>query len=93
MPYFDPSDKTTMTRGVAPCGWCSDGNPEWSVYAKCWIHRRSKLDRKCERPPNRVEQLESALRMAINTVECASIDLNSGAELPWYRNARRVLGI
>lgn len=40
----------------------------------------------------RIKELEEALRLAINTVECASIDIRTGLALPWYKNARRVLG-
>jgi hypothetical protein len=29
--------------------------------------------------------------LAINTVECASIDVRSGEELPWYKSARAAL--
>jgi hypothetical protein len=33
------------------CKWCgeSESNLEWSTYAKCWIHRREKLDKRCLR--------------------------------------------
>jgi hypothetical protein len=34
------------------CRWCADGQPEWSPYAKVWIHRRDRLDRRCEKPPS-----------------------------------------
>jgi hypothetical protein len=31
------------------CKWCREGNvPEWSPYAKCYIHRRETLDKRCE---------------------------------------------
>jgi hypothetical protein len=36
----------------AACRWCADGKPEWSYDAKVWIHRRDRLDRVCENPPN-----------------------------------------
>jgi hypothetical protein len=35
--------------------------------------------------------LLSALKAAINTVECASIDLATGEELPWYRGAKAAI--
>lgn len=34
------------------CRWCEEGLPEWSFYARVWIHRHAGLDRKCENPPN-----------------------------------------
>ncbi len=34
-----------------PCRWCAEGKPEWSHDAKVWIHRRDRLDRRCENPP------------------------------------------
>lgn len=34
------------------CQWCEVGPPEWSPYAKLWIHRLPKLDRRCANPPN-----------------------------------------
>ena len=37
---------------MAGCKWCADGLPEWSYHAKVWIHRRERLDRRCENPPN-----------------------------------------
>lgn len=39
----------------------------------------------------RVAQLEGAVEMAINTVECDSLS-KDGAELPWYRAAKKALG-
>jgi hypothetical protein len=36
-------------------------------------------------------ELLEALKLAINTVECASIDVATGEELPWYRNAKAVI--
>lgn len=33
-----------------------------------------------------------ALRIAINTVECASIDLKTGEPLPWYAGAKAAIG-
>lgn len=36
-------------------------------------------------------ELADALRLAINSVECASIDPRSGEELPWYRAAKKAL--
>lgn len=30
-----------------PCPYCQEGAPEWSPFAKVWIHRRPKLDRRC----------------------------------------------
>jgi hypothetical protein len=33
------------------CKWCAEGKPEWSSDAKVWIHRRERLDRKCDNPP------------------------------------------
>lgn len=37
-----------------------------------------------------VKQLRMALKVAINTVECASLD-KDGAELPWYVGAKAAL--
>ena len=31
------------------CRWCAEGEPEWSPDAKCWIHRRPNLDKRCLR--------------------------------------------
>jgi chromosome segregation ATPase len=39
----------------------------------------------------KVEELGAALKTAINTVECASIDLKTGEELPWYKAAKAAL--
>lgn len=36
-------------------------------------------------------ELREALEMAINSVECACIDVATGKPLPWYRAARRAL--
>lgn len=33
------------------CRWCAEGRPEWSCDAKAWIHRRDRLDRRCQNPP------------------------------------------
>jgi hypothetical protein len=33
------------------CQWCAEGKPEWSKDARVWIHRRERLDRRCENPP------------------------------------------
>lgn len=38
-----------------------------------------------------VTDLINALKTAINTVECASIDPNTREELPWYRQAKAAL--
>jgi hypothetical protein len=38
-----------------------------------------------------VAQLRQALRLAINTVECASLDTDLVTELPWYANAKAAL--
>lgn len=37
-----------------------------------------------------IDQLCDALKTAINTVECASLDKN-GQELPWYKQAHAAL--
>ncbi len=38
---------------VGACKWCIEGAPrEWSVYARVWMHRLPRLDRRCENPPN-----------------------------------------
>ncbi len=42
-----------MDQESKQCRWCADGPPEWSYDAKIWIHRRPKLDRRCENPPER----------------------------------------
>lgn len=39
----------------------------------------------------RIKELEDALRLAINTIECASIDIRTGEPLPWYKHAQEVL--
>lgn len=31
------------------CKYCAEDEPEWSPYAKCWIHRRATLDKRCTR--------------------------------------------
>ena len=31
------------------CKYCAEGEPEWSPAAKCWIHRRASLDKRCTR--------------------------------------------
>ena len=40
----------------------------------------------------RALHLEAALRTAINSVECASIDPVTKEELPWYKQASEYLG-
>lgn len=40
---------------------------------------------------NRIKQLEEVVSTAINTVECASIDVRTGEELPWYKMARKAM--
>jgi hypothetical protein len=40
---------------------------------------------------DKVTWLRGALLLAMNTVECASIDPKTGDELPWYSNAKKVL--
>ena len=40
---------------------------------------------------DKVTWLRNALLLAMNTVECASIDPKTGDELPWYSNAKKVL--
>lgn len=37
------------------------------------------------------DRLREALKVAINTVECASIDIRTGQELPWHIMAREAL--
>ena len=44
-----------------------------------------------ERLAARVKELERVVEVAINTVECASIDIRTGEELPWYKMARKAL--
>lgn len=39
-------------REATECRWCLEGAPEWSYAANVWIHRRDRLDRRCEKPPN-----------------------------------------
>ncbi len=39
-----------------------------------------------------IDALRDALETAINSVECASICLQTGEELPWYRKAKKALG-
>ena len=31
------------------CKYCGENEPEWSTDAKCWIHRRASLDKRCTR--------------------------------------------
>jgi hypothetical protein len=31
------------------CRWCAENQPEWSDDAKCWIHRRASVDKRCLR--------------------------------------------
>ena len=31
------------------CKYCSESEPEWSPDAKCWVHRRPTLDKRCTR--------------------------------------------
>ena len=38
----------------------------------------------------KIAQLRKALQVAINTVECASLDTD-GSELPWYVGAKAAL--
>lgn len=54
-------DRANITFELVPdeqpeCPWCKEGEPEWSPYAKVWIHRRERLDKKCLRPRPPAEQ-------------------------------------
>jgi hypothetical protein len=44
-----------------------------------------------DRLTREVEDYRRALKMAINSVECASIDVKTGEELPWYKAANIAL--
>lgn len=80
-----PTQGTSVTPpgvelGSGPnCKWCAEGPPEWSPDANVWIHRRERLDRRCENPPEpsskpypiaalyaRIQDLESGIRQFIN---------------------------
>lgn len=37
------------------------------------------------------DELLAALELAINTVECASIDIRTGEDLPWYKMAKKAV--
>lgn len=37
------------TEQAKECKYCIEGPPEWSEDAKCWIHRRPTLDKRCTR--------------------------------------------
>jgi hypothetical protein len=45
---------------VKTCKWCAEGPPEWSEYSKVWLHRRVRMDRRCDNPPLTPPQPESA---------------------------------
>jgi hypothetical protein len=61
----------------------------WSgINAEFAITDSAELQR-CDRER---QELRDALRLAINTVECASVDIRTGEELPWYKTAKRLLG-
>ena len=54
-------------------------------------HAYERVCKTLEQTKARCEKLEVALRMAINSVECASLDANTDEELPWYRAAHAAL--
>lgn len=36
---------------MSKCKWCEIGSPEWSSDARVWVHRRSRLDKRCDANP------------------------------------------
>jgi RecB family endonuclease NucS len=67
----------------------TDAQINWNVPVQttvCFVD--ANFARQLERELNAAKQ---ALEVAINTVECASIDLNTQEELPWYKMAKAVL--
>ncbi len=59
-------------------------------------NRAEDLRRGVKRGPSATEVIaaaERALELAKGTVECASIDVETGDDLPWYRTANKVLAL
>jgi len=40
-------NKSLRNEIINECQWCEINEPEWSIDARCWIHRLDKRDRKC----------------------------------------------
>jgi hypothetical protein len=67
--------------GKRTCKWCEDGAPEWSYHAKVWIHRRERLDRRCENPPNDYGYTTQVPEETISDEERKGLRKNAGKPL------------
>lgn len=80
-----------------PCPAC--GFSAWAY--KCYVKEVQgavvcaycQLSDKFNRCASKRHKLEGALRAAINTVECASRDCETGEELPWHKQAECALAM
>ena|ERR1700688_3059075 len=45
-----PLEMIEMAQNFQDCRWCIENEPEWSEHAKCWIHRRDSIDKRCLNP-------------------------------------------
>lgn len=78
------------------CKYCAEGEPEWSPYAKCWIHRRASLDKRCTRKrlgpcgelPEELVQAQSEVREPAKFQETEELieRLHEGEETPEDRD-------
>ena len=39
--------RSALEVDVCECKWCISNEPEWSMHAKVWIHRRESVDKAC----------------------------------------------
>jgi len=82
---------------VRVCAGCQDisvvtekGGGRWrGDVAAIWLV--AELEKELTEERARNVKLAGALKTAINTVECASIDLHTGEDLPWYKQAQAAI--
>ena len=81
---YPSTDSPAIVQGVAPDGTCR----LW-VFGPKGLHTDDGL-KEGVLLRAKIAQLRKALQVAINTVECASVDTD-GSELPWYVGAKAAL--
>lgn len=95
-PYFGRNPRTAEEEHKAEldrmardrtqiCKWCADGPPEWSYHAKVWIHRRERLDRACENPPNNYGY---TTQVPEETISSQSVEAEANTILFWDKIQR-----
>lgn len=70
--------------------------PEFAALGLSWrgmVRSRDLLRAEADSLRVQRDALLAAIRIAINTVECASIDVRTGEHLPWYRAAKRAVAL